>query len=275
MENLINIYNYMKKSDDEENKNLIFYSDLHNPGLFLASQDNPLTNVIKKVVIRDDVIKGGTKGRYSDFVIEEIIKQNDPNELVYLCDVFDSSQIPISMSCNKLKMKLTIFTPTTNQNTNGFSEIAKTYNTNYVYHNTLRECEDELKTHMNMKNRVVRIPNGMNTQSYRNCIKELSSNIRDYFGKFDEVWYCSESSGTLQEIISSDLGSQYCCLLVSPSCVAPIGCKIIEEKLGYEEPSTPYIPNYPCNLFVDSKIYKYVRNNEDNKDKTILIWNKF
>jgi hypothetical protein len=271
MENMINFYNICRSP--QLDKSNIYFSDLSRMtnGIVKVNEKYNNNDENLKIVIRDDVIQYGTKSRFSDAIIEQLIKEFEPQVFVYLSDVFDSTQMAISSSCHKFNKKLIIYSTTTSRLNNAYSEISKTFDTTeYKYYNTLDEAEKYLNDYLNEMNHSYRIPDGLEHKIYIDGIIQLCDLIYDYFGTFEEVWCTIESSVTLQGLSQSKIGETYFALAVKKQVPRVGQNKLIYSNVDYEKSCVPYIPPYPSNMFTDAKIYQYVK---DRKGK-ILIWNK-
>jgi len=263
---MINFYNLCGSHSTDQT---IYFNDLTNDfrGIVEGTYDD---HDNKLIVIRDDVYQFGTKARFAIEVIKQIVKEQNPKVLVLLCDLFDSTQIAVSKACKELNIKLKIYTQTTSRINNAYSEVAKTYGAKYEYFNSLKEAEIGLENYMSEGKESFRVPDGLNHEIYLRGVEEMCDKIYDCFGKFDEVWCTVESGATLNGIMRSKIANTYYAVAVKKNLPLTGESKLIYSEVDYEKSCLPYFPPYPSNLFVDSKIYKHVK---DRKGK-ILIWNK-
>lgn len=221
-------------------------------------------------VWRDDLLDGGTKSRFIKPYIERRLENYD--EFIYCSPRVGYGQLALSIVCNQLKCKSTIFvpkgntTPITQKCIDLGSKIVQVpmgYLSN-LHYKSKKYNEENHNTHL--------LPFGFDCDEIiEDGVEVLKSlnNWKDY----DEVWSVI-SSGVLSRILQG-------VFLKSKIIGIRIGHNTTEEERGRAELKlSPYkfekpckkteIPPFPSNLHYDSKGWKpFIEQSKSNS----LYWN--
>lgn len=158
-------------------------------------------------VIRDDLLKGGTKQRAAIPFLKEL-KQQGIEECVYASPPFGYAQIALAHSCAAIGMRCTIFAERHNGEASRYTESIRTV-ANIELANNLAEAEDNALLYSRRQRSKLKIPLGFDDARYRQHFqRELSKQWRVLCGELDgppkRLWLpCG--SGTLISVFRSFL----------------------------------------------------------------------
>jgi len=229
-----------------------------------------IDRVDNKDVWRDDLIDGGTKSRFIKPYIERRLENFD--EFIYASPRVGYGQFALSVVCNQLGCKSTIFLPK-----GELTEISKQCielgsNVIQVSMGFLTNLHHKSKKYRDENPNSFLLPFGYDDEEIINDGIEIIKNLYDW-NSYDEVWSVI-SSGVLSRILQG-------VFIKSKIIGVRIGHQTTEEEQGrakllvsrYEFRRTCVIkerPPFPSNLYYDSKGWKpFVEQSKSNS----LFWN--
>ena len=229
-----------------------------------------IDRVDNKDVWRDDLIDGGTKSRFIKPYIERRLENFD--EFIYASPRVGYGQFALSVVCNQLGCKSTIFVPK-----GELTEISKQCielgsNVTQVSMGFLTNLQKKKKKYRDENPNSFLLPFGYDDEEIINDGIEIIKNLYDW-NSYDEVWSVI-SSGVLSRILQG-------VFIKSKIIGVRIGHQTTEKEQGrakllvsrYEFRRTCVIkerPPFPSNLYYDSKGWKpFVEQSKSNS----LFWN--
>jgi len=229
-----------------------------------------IDRVDNKDVWRDDLIDGGTKSRFIKPYIERRLENFD--EFIYASPRVGYGQFALSVVCNQLGCKSTIFLPK-----GELTEISKQCielgsNVIQVSMGFLTNLHHKSKKYRDENPNSFLLPFGYDDEEIINDGIEIIKNLYDW-NSYDEVWSVI-SSGVLSRILQG-------VFIKSKIIGVRIGHQTTEKEQGrakllvsrYEFRRTCVIkerPPFPSNLYYDSKGWKpFVEQSKSNS----LFWN--
>lgn len=219
---------------------------------------------------RDDLLDGGTKSRFIKPYIERRLENFD--EFIYASPRVGYGQLSLSVVCNELKCKSTIFvpkgktTPITQKCIELGSKVIQVpmgYLTN-LHHKSKKYRDENLNSHL--------LPFGFDDEEIINDGIEIIKNLCEW-NLYDEVWSVI-SSGVLSRILQGVFTK-------SKIIGVRIGHNTTEKEQGRAELKlSPYkfekpckkneLPPFQSNLHYDSKGWKpFIKQSKSNS----LFWN--
>ncbi|MAT90915.1 MAG: hypothetical protein CMC35_09505 [Flavobacteriaceae bacterium] len=217
------------------------------------------------IILRDDLIPGGTKRR----ILNSILSNIPHNEVVYSGCQYGQGHIALAYSALDLNKKVTLFFPKYENFNESFLFVRDTLNTQIVLigdENTEQIEIDEFAKNYARDNGIFHIPIGFGLKEFEDEIVNLAQSLPLLP---DEVWALA-GSGTLvralgrawpnARINAVSLGLPQCNPGKSNVYVAPENLKEIAE----------FPPPYPSNSYYDAKLWRFVR---PLASKNALIWN--
>jgi len=212
-----------------------------------------IDRVDNKDVWRDDLIDGGTKSRFIKPYIERRLENFD--EFIYASPRVGYGQFALSVVCNQLGCKSTIFVPK-----GELTEISKQCielgsNVIQVSMGFLTNLHHKSKKYRDENPNSFLLPFGYDDEEIINDGIEIIKNLYDW-NSYDEVWSVI-SSGVLSRILQG-------VFIKSKIIGVRIGHQTTEKEQGrakllvsrYEFRRTCVIkerPPFPSNLYYDSK----------------------
>jgi hypothetical protein len=232
-------------------------------------------------VVRDDLLKGGTKQRAAIPFLRHMMEKG-VEEFVYASPFSGYAQIALARSCELAGAKCSIFA----EKQNGFgscftasiAEIAKV-----KLFDTLAEAESSSKKYAESDPRRYKIPLGFNDPVYRECLQnELAKQwqiLCDKLGFIPSRLWVPVGSGTLANVFYNILcNTQLVCVDVGVLHRFDQRIKKIKSLKNAIYIRTPesfseradFIPPIPSNLFYDAKLWQFIEANAKPGD---VWWN--
>lgn len=230
----------------------IMYNSMNN------KRDINLSSINNMIIVRDDVYPLGTRNRYVADVVEDIL--NGKNKLVYKSRWYDSTQVALAKYCQDKGYKLKVFSLVTDRDNNSFSEIAKTFDTEYIFCDTQDELDVDYETFINNNLDYVPVPIELDHLKSEKILNEMIDELENEI-KFENVWLTIVDSDLLARVFKQRGKKVHVLLLGDIDTDA--GEKFRED---YYISCIPQYPPYPSNTYVDGKLYKYVNGK-------CLVWN--
>lgn len=242
-----------------------------------------ISNNKKIIVVRDDLLDGGTKERAA-FPYIFFYKMQGIEEFVYASPFSGYAQIALSCSANKAKVKSTIFAECDNNGElSNFSKKAALHS-KVILCNSLTEAENEAVKYTKSSQKKVKIPLGFDDYFYRMFLEKTLTEqwnlICDMLKYVPNQIWLPLGSGTLVKTFRNIL----------PDCVrinsVDVGVLSKEDErifaisklknVNYIRTKQPFsqeaefLPPIPSNLYYDAKLWHFIFNNAQHND---LWWN--
>lgn len=232
-------------------------------------------------VVRDDLLKGGTKQRAAIPFLSHLVKQGI-EEFVYASPFSGYAQIALAYSCEAIGARCTIFAEKENDRVSAFTKsinkIAK-----IELFDDLFTAEVAAAEYVESYSERYKIPLGFDDPSYREHLRrELSIQWRILCNKLGYVpnrMWLPVGSGTLATVFHNILPStQIVCVDVGvlPTPDRRINAVKRLKNVVYIRAPEPFVrqarmtPPIPSNVFYDAKLWQFVESNGMPKD---LWWN--
>lgn len=243
------------------------------------------------IVIRDDLLCGGTKSRIvRDYLIEDIGLHY--SEYVYVSNPYGGAQIALAETIKNLNEEMAqqqqqrsftavIFCEGEEEIGSPQIEAAKQLGAHYVFG---RLAFGNAHYYVaQTKNHAVLLENGFRTPSNTIRLAQQMSSIREQFGIFNQA-FCAVASGLLIESMQmADLAQEYygVCVFGRP----PHGMEMRHRQhVNAIIPALPFdsiprtdddLPPFPSALRYDAKVWRVMSETKKMKSgkRRILLWN--
>lgn len=234
-------------------------------------------NKKKLLVVRDDLLEGGTKQRAAVPFLN-YFKKEGVKEFIYASPFSGYAQIALSISANSVGVDSTIFA-----SVNEKKEISS-YSNKASKYSKIISCENldaaERLSSFYQKNTKdsLKIPLGFNHCLFVEFLqKELEKQIK-MIGKFNRLWV-SVGSGTLAKTLRKIIPEKRL-ICVDVRVLKEDDERIVSVKKmsnlsyyrAFEEFKSPccILPPIPSNLFYDSKLWRFLEEFVEDGD---VWWN--
>lgn len=235
-------------------------------------------------VVRDDLLRGGTKQRAAIPFINAL-KEQGVDEVVYASPFSGYAQVAIAISSHSVNMKSTIFVEKdqTKQHPT-FSLFSRKIKNIANLQIAMDLADAEIKAEKYCFGNVSRrkIPLGLNDEQFKQCLRQELAEQWELLCKkiVPERLWVSLGSGTLAEVLHPIVSKTtiLCCVDVHVLPETHPRIKKIKELNNVEIHSAPEIfikpalnpPEIPSNLFYDAKVWQFVNKKAKNND---VWWN--
>jgi len=232
-------------------------------------------------VVRDDLLKGGTKQRAAIPFLKTLIAHGK-KEFVYASPFSGYAQIALAVSCEAVGAKCTIFAEREGDRISHFSSLIQDTATIQLCA-SLSEAEEAARCYVKNKSKAYKIPLGFNDCVYREKLKQELS--RQWEGLCSNLGYIPRrlwvpvGSGTLASIFQTIINDTelHCVDIgVLPQCDDRISKVKQLQKVRYMRTQQPFneaavhLPPIPSNVFYDAKLWQFVKANAQPFD---VWWN--
>lgn len=242
---------------------------------FLATKYGTVT------VVRDDLLKGGTKQRAAVPYLNDLLK-NGIKEIVYASPFSGYAQVALAEACKIVGINCTIFACSENGAISKFSQLAKNSGAFVVLSDSLEEAEKQSVLY-DVKNKF-KIPLGFNDPFYKNHLRESLAEqwklICQKLGYTPSALWVPVGSGTLAETFRSvvPLFTKLICVDVRVLPTTDERILKIKELANSAYLSAPelfqdssfLVPPIPSNRYYDAKLWQFVSTRASSLD---VWWN--
>lgn len=217
----------------------------------------------KIVVVREDLLVGGTKSRAAIPFIKKM-KEYGCSQFNYASPFCGYAQIALALACKENNVKCKIFAVERN-GLSEYSKIAQDHNAEIELCSTLDEAE-----HNASKEKGFKIPLGFNHTLYETFFFSALKKQLEIVNPKNSIWV-PVGSGTLLKTIRKCTDKKLIGVNVK---IIPIHIKlpnttIIDAPERFEEQAA-HPPAIPSNPYYDAKIWQFVQNYAQNDD---VWWN--
>jgi hypothetical protein len=237
------------------------------------------------LVVRDDILAGGTKQRAAIPYLLDLVKDGY-DEFVYASPFSGFAQVALAYSAQTVGVDCTLFCerdPST-LSEHAFTKLAVDAGARVGLSETLEQCETLAKRYVSMRDSSFKIPLGFDDVRFRNHLSEALSvqwkNLCSDLGRTPDSLWISLGSGTLTRVLHEVLPNS-----VNIHCVdvhvlkkddARIQSACRPTRVHYH--SAPEIfhevakspPPLPSNAFYDAKVWQFIR---ENSEDGAIWWN--
>ncbi len=235
-------------------------------------------------VVRDDLLKGGTKQRAAVPFINAL-KEQGVDEVVYASPFSGYAQVAIAISSRSVNVKSTIFVEKDQtQELPTFSffsrKIANICNLRIT--KNLADAETEAEDYCRGNHSRLKIPLGLNDERFKKCLRYELTKQWALLCKtvVPERLWVSLGSGTLAEVLHAVISKTTILSCVNVHVLADDHPRIkkIKELSNVEIYSAPEVfiepalnpPEIPSNLFYDAKVWQFINKKAKHND---VWWN--
>ena len=223
-------------------------------------------NINGMMIVRDDLLEGGTKQRG----LYEYIKGINKKNICYCSGSTGYAQIALTIVCNLLNKNCIIFTPqckVIKQCTNKVIElggIVKFVKCGYLSVLNKR-CKEFCAQHEDS----LIVPFGLECKKFKQI---LEKNIRDSLVDIDinkewNIWLVY-GSGTIYSVLKNIfINSKFNIVKIGIDLGQIKDCNNFKSKYKFNQ-ACKNLPPYPSNKFYDAKLWEFVEPKENT-----LIWN--
>lgn len=238
------------------------------------------------VVVRDDLLPGGTKQRATAPFIQDM-RSLGFDHFVYASPFAGFAQVALAYVCQILKVKCTIMAERdqrfTKDQFHPFSLMARDFGAKLVMVKSLAEAEEFATIVSLHQTRKLKIPLGFDCPEFRDHLKETISksfaDIEKENGKVKNLWM-PVGSGTLVRTFLTALPShvQFRCVNVRVLDVKDPRINFIknhpqvtyyEAPMSFHSEASDY-PTIPSNSFYDAKLWAFIKEHGEDGD---VWWN--
>jgi len=218
------------------------------------------------LVVRDDLIRGGSKRRF----VDRIIAGHD--EVVYATPAYGGAQIAIAYAASELGVRSTIFVakrgdphPRTLEAKRAGARILQ------VPYGYLSNVQSKAKEYC-QKTGATLLPFGLDTPEIINAIAAAANKLQATLPPIDQVW-CVAGSGVLSKSLQKGFTNAKSFHVIS------VGKGLSQEAIGkarlYKHPKDFAVdakikPPFPSCSNYDAKAWEYIKRYGKG---TILFWN--
>jgi hypothetical protein len=214
-------------------------------------------------IVRDDLLCGGTKGRFLQAALERIVR-GVPTKLVYVSNPYGGAQVALAACAMKIPLLRV--------------QIASEY-VDTVPQRLARDMGLEFNPNPTKKDGYI-LPNGLNMIEVCNGIEEMCRVLSKTYGQFDEVWILSASGTILKTVSRTKLAQRYHAVdvfnrkLKAYTPWKDMPNNIIHHDAGLPLEEVPPLADrspFPSFVHYDAKAWKVMMDNA--KGNHILFWN--
>jgi hypothetical protein len=245
-----------------------------------------LTLLGTTLVVRDDLLPGGTKQRASAPFIQDMINLGF-NHFVYASPFAGFAQVALAYVCQILGVRSTIVCERDQRFAENqfhpFSLLAQSYGAKLIMVNSLKEAEGFAEAIGTHQNRTLKIPLGFDCPEFRfhlkNVISDAFKNIERRTGRVKNLWM-PVGSGTLVRTFLTAIPERvkFKCVNVRVlNNTDPRITAIVENpRIEYFEAPMPFhseatdFPDIPSNTFYDAKLWDFIKKYGRTRD---VWWN--
>lgn len=235
----------------------------------------------KTIVVRDDLLPGGTKQRASAPFIEDMISLGF-DHFIYASPFAGFAQVALAYVCQILKVKCTIMAERDQRFTDNrfhpFSLMARNFGAKLVMATSLPEAE-ELATNVSLhQSRKLKIPLGFACPEFRFHLKEEVSKAFTHIGPVKNLWMPVGSGTLVRTFLTALPDVQFKCVNVNVLNSKDPRINFIqnhpqvtyfEAPMSFHTEATDY-PTIPSNSFYDAKIWAFIKEHGEDGD---VWWN--
>lgn len=223
------------------------------------------------IVVREDVIAGGTKRRFVDPFVAS--RASDFDEFVYATTAFGGAQIALAHACARAKRRAVVFVAKRGElHARTLEAQIAGANIIEVPMGFLSNVQAKARAYCAIRPRSFLMPFGFDSPEARAAIRDAAQHVRARIGKVGEVW-CAAGSGTLiASLRDADLGARYIGVAVGrdhanqPPLISFIRHAQPFGADAREPPPFPSCSNY------DAKVWSYARERA-RRGVRALFWN--
>lgn len=246
---------------------------------------SPLTTEQGNVfVVRDDLLRGGTKQRAAVPFINALKKQG-VDEVVYASPFSGYAQVAIAISSQSVNVKSTIFVEkdqTIEHPTFSFFSRKIADISNLQITKNLADAETEAENYCRGNDSRRKIPLGLNDEQFKQCLRHELTEQWALLCKtiVPERLWISLGSGTLAEVLHPIISKTTILSCVDVHVLPDNHPRIqkIKELYNVEIYSAPEVfikpalnpPEIPSNLFYDAKVWQFINKKAKHND---VWWN--
>lgn len=245
-----------------------------------------LTQIASTIVVRDDLLPGGTKQRASAPFIQEMIDQGF-RHFLYASPFSGFAQVALAYVCQMLEVPCTIVCERDQRfmhdQFHPFSLIAQSYGAKLIMAPDLNQAEDLANQLLLQQNSSMKIPLGFDCASFRHHLKyavmDAIETIEEQVGPVKNLWL-PIGSGTLARTFLTALPERIQIKCVNVKVLSIDDPRIQQLKQHpridfFEAPMTfhtaaKHLPPIPSNHFYDAKLWDFINEHGTAGD---LWWN--
>lgn len=217
------------------------------------------------LVVRDDLIGGGTKRRFVDQLF------GSATEVVYASPVYGGAQIAIAHAAREAGIKSTIFCAKRNQpHARTLEAKAAGAQIVQVPHGYLSNVKAKAKSYCELTGAQL-LPFGMDTPLAIEAIAQAAATVQEQVGKIDQVW-CVGGSGVLCRGLQTGLiAEQFFVVQVGRELTAhDVGrATVLKSPLDFAQDAKIKPPFPSCSNY-DAKAWEFIRRSGSGR---VLFWN--
>jgi hypothetical protein len=231
------------------------------------------------IVIRDDLMCGGTKSRY----LARVLPPNY-SQYLYVTSPWGGAQIALALAVQELNRKYPSSYPRTavivtpeRHHLEAHVRMAQELGAKLILvpEATWQDLEDVAQTYVEDHPDTYWVPNGIDTPETHQEISQLGKAIRQHLGQFDEVWSVAGSGALTRGLQASGLGKKYYAVAVTggmPNIGKAEG--ILHHQNFDERVDSHHYPPFPSASHYDAKGWQYAWDSaQRHPERRLLYWN--
>ena len=230
------------------------------------------------LVIRDDLLCGGTKSRF----LHKILPLNYTN-YVYVSPWWGGAQIALSLAINHLNStshstpkKSIIFTQVPDGPIPAFNSVAQEFGSDINFiSGSVDDLYNAAYDFIDHNKDSILLPSGFDTPDFNTQLATFASHIKEIFGPFDQVWSVAGSGALTRGLQKGKLGKEYFAVSVDRFLPNVGNAHLIKYPYPFNQRvSADKYPPFPSASHYDAKAWYYAyRSALENPNKRIVFWN--